>query len=327
MPNEYKEYIHLIKEAKFASISSIAQICNASACLSHSSGPWILDFGACDHLSTNKDIFSFLTITSPLPMITLANGSQTMAKRIGSACHLPFVPLTFVLYVLDSLFNLISINKLTRDLNCLITFSDNSVTLQDQSTGRTIGIRREFQGLFHLSLPSSFTVCTSLDTPLLIHNRLGHPNISKFRKMVPCFSSLSLIECESCQLGKHTRFSTFPLMSLVVSVLSIFLLLDKTSSQPKPRNVSSSVIPDFNKDITAILLIHIDILSFPMSHFFRTLLCFLPPTLPVLMSYFYPFFIPFRKPHLYLRLLHIDHCRFILVARVLTPSLRLTHLL
>ena len=77
-------------------------------------------------------------------MITLANGSQTMAKGIDSACHLPSVPLTFNLYVPDCPFNLISISKLTRDLNCLITFSDNSVALQDRSTGRTIGIGLEF---------------------------------------------------------------------------------------------------------------------------------------------------------------------------------------
>ena len=38
-------------------------------------------------------------------------------------------------------------------------------------------------------------------------------------------------------------------MSLLVYVLSIFLLLDKTSSQPKPRSVSSSIIPNFNVDI------------------------------------------------------------------------------
>ena len=47
---------------------------------------WILDSGASDHLSGNKDLFSSLTTTSPLPMITLANGTQTMAKGIGSAC-------------------------------------------------------------------------------------------------------------------------------------------------------------------------------------------------------------------------------------------------
>ena len=131
-------------------------------------------------------------------MTTLANGSQTMAKGISSACPLPSVPLTYVLYVPDCPFNLIYISKLTRDINCLITFYDNYVTLQDRSMGRTIGIGREFQGLFHLSSPSSSTACTSMDTHLLIHNRLCHPNISKFRIMVPRFSSLSSIECESC---------------------------------------------------------------------------------------------------------------------------------
>ena len=44
-----------------------------------------------------------------------------------------------------------------------------------------------------------------MDTPLLIHGHLGHSNISKFWIMVPHFSNLSSIECESCQLGKHTR--------------------------------------------------------------------------------------------------------------------------
>ena len=86
----------------------------------------ILDSGVSDHLSDNKDLFSSLTITSSLSMITLANGSQTMAKRIGLTYRFPSVPITFVLYVFYSPFNLISISKLTRDLNCLITFSDTS---------------------------------------------------------------------------------------------------------------------------------------------------------------------------------------------------------
>ena len=92
-----------------------------------------------------------LTILSPLPMITLANGTQTMAKGIGSACPLPSLPLTSILYVPDSPFNLICISKLIHDLNCLITFSHSCVTLHDRSTGRTIDIGHESQGLYHLS--------------------------------------------------------------------------------------------------------------------------------------------------------------------------------
>ena len=100
---------------------------------------------------------------------------------------------------------------------------------------------------------------------------------------------------------------------------------DKLSA--KATSVSSSVILGFNEVIVATFLIHIDTLSLLMSHFLRTLLCFLSPTLPVLMSYLYPFFILSLIPHLYLRLLYLDHCRFILVPRVLISGRRLTHLL
>ena len=91
--------------------------------------PWILDTGVSDHIFGNKDLFSSLTFSSPLPTITLANGSQTIAKGISSTCPLPSLPLTFVFYVPDFPFNLISISKLTRDLHCVLTFSHNSVTL------------------------------------------------------------------------------------------------------------------------------------------------------------------------------------------------------
>ena len=152
-------------------------------------------------------MFSFLTFTSPLPMVTLTNGSQTIAKGIGSACPRPSLPRTSGLCVPESPFNLIFISKLTRDLNCLITFSDHSITLQDRSTGQTIGIGRESQGLFHLSSHSPFTTYASMDTPLLSHNCFGHSNISKLQKMVLHCSSLSSIECDSCQLGKYTLVS------------------------------------------------------------------------------------------------------------------------
>ncbi|KAL6323576.1 hypothetical protein AAG906_039164 [Vitis piasezkii] len=160
---------------------------NTSACLTHTSslGPWILDSGASDHISGNKDLFSSITTTSALPTITLANGSQTVAKGIGLAHPLPSLPLTYVLYTPECSFNLISMSKITHTLNCSITFSDKFVTLQDRSTGKTIGIGCESQGLYHLTSPS---------TPV---------------KMVSHFSSLSSLACESCQLGKHTHVS-FP---------------------------------------------------------------------------------------------------------------------
>ena len=131
-----------------------------------------------------------------------------MAKGFGFAHPLPSLSLHSVLYAPECPFNLISISKIIRTLNCSITFYDKFVTLQDRSTGKMIGIGCESQGLYHLTSPSP-AVCISTDAPILIHSRLGHPSLSKFQKMVPSFSFLSSLACESFQLGKHTRVS-FP---------------------------------------------------------------------------------------------------------------------
>ena len=96
-PSEYEEYLRLTQAAKSSSIASVAQTGNVSSCLTHSSAPWILDTGASDHISGNKYLFSSLTFPSPLPTITLDNGSQTIAKGIDSVCPLPSLPLTSVL--------------------------------------------------------------------------------------------------------------------------------------------------------------------------------------------------------------------------------------
>ena len=113
-----------------------------------------------------------------------------MAKGIGLAHPLSSLPLHSVLYAPECPFNLISISKIIHTLNYSIPFSDKSVILQDQNTGKTIGIGRESQGLYHLTSPSFPAACISTDAPLLIHSRLGHSSLSKFQKTVPRFSTL-----------------------------------------------------------------------------------------------------------------------------------------
>ena len=83
-------------------------------------------------------------------------------------------------------------------------------------------------------------------------------------------------------------------------VCSVHILTPRQNKLSTKVMKCSSIIPGFNEVIVATLLIHIDILSLPMSHFLRNLLCSLLTTLPVLMSYLYPFFIPSWIPHLYL---------------------------
>ncbi|KAJ7959373.1 Retrovirus-related Pol polyprotein from transposon TNT 1-94 [Quillaja saponaria] len=72
------------------------------------------------------------------------------------------------------------------------------ITYLDRRTGQTIGTGRESQGLYHLTTqPTSSVACSTDVSPILIHNRLGHPSLSKLQKMVSRLSSLSSLNCES----------------------------------------------------------------------------------------------------------------------------------
>jgi len=48
-----------------------------------------------------------------------------------------------------------------------------------------------------------------MNSPSLIHARLGHPSLAMMQQLVPSFSNVSSLSCESCQLGKHIC-SSFP---------------------------------------------------------------------------------------------------------------------
>ncbi|RVX22605.1 Retrovirus-related Pol polyprotein from transposon TNT 1-94 [Vitis vinifera] len=143
-------------------------------CLSLRAPPHLRHLRLLLPLLPSLDLFSSITTTSDLPTVTLANGSQTVAKGIGLALPLPSLPLT-----------------------------------SDRSTGKTIGIGRESQGLYHLTSDSSPAVCISTDAPLLIHNRLGHPSLSKFQKMVPRFFHFVVASVDNAREYFSAQFTSF----------------------------------------------------------------------------------------------------------------------
>jgi len=160
-----------------SSTASVAHTGNSSACFSQSSsiGPWVLDSGASDHVTGNKSLFSSLCTSGFLPAITSANGSQSRSKGVGTVQILLSLSVSSVLYVSSCPFNLLSISRLTRSHDCIVTFTKSNVVVQDRISGRTIGVGHESQGLYYLSLSS--TTCSATTSPLIIHSQLGHPSL------------------------------------------------------------------------------------------------------------------------------------------------------
>jgi hypothetical protein len=222
---------------------------NSVVYLSHTTGLWILDSGASDHVVGNPSLISNLSPPKIPHNITLANASKAQVTGIGQASPLPSLPLNYVLFVLGSAFNLISVSKLTQSLNWSITFSYDSFLIQDRSTGKTIGTGSESHGLYYLhSHPS--TICGVSTSPDIIHRRLGHPSLVKLKVLVPHLSYLKPLDCESCQLGKHVRVS-FPSSANKKSISPFDIIhSDVWGPSRVPSNLGYKYYVTFNDDFS-----------------------------------------------------------------------------
>lgn len=58
---------------------------------------------------------------------------------------------------------------------------------------------------YHLNSHKFSALCSVFDSPDLIHIQSEHSTLSKLQKIAPSLSKLSMVDCESCQLG-----ATFP---------------------------------------------------------------------------------------------------------------------
>ncbi|KAK2970837.1 hypothetical protein RJ640_016633 [Escallonia rubra] len=114
--------------------------------------------------------------------------------------------------ILPSLaFNLMSVSRLTKDLNCCISFFPDHCLFQDLMTKQTIGKGHVSDGLYILDawVPRS-VACSGVVSPFEAHCRLGHPSLPVLKKLCPQFHDISSVDCESCHFAKHHRSSLSP---------------------------------------------------------------------------------------------------------------------
>ena len=111
--------------------------------------------------------------------------------------------LLIMFFVPESHFNLLSFSHITCSFDCIISFTKDSVRLQDRISGRIIGTECESYGLYYLRTTTH--VGTVMDSPFLLHAQLGHPSFAKMQQLVPSLSKLSNLFVKSCHLRKQSR--------------------------------------------------------------------------------------------------------------------------
>ncbi|KAK9733756.1 hypothetical protein RND81_04G090200 [Saponaria officinalis] len=147
-PTIYHQLMHVLRNAGQPTVTNAAQSVPSSsnfagittqlpvvyACNSS----WILYTGASDHMCFNKDLFSDIRTISKLYVISLPNGQFITINYVGTVPITSEISLQNVLFVPSFKYNLLSIFKLAKQFDSIISFTPNFCFMQGSSTKKPL---------------------------------------------------------------------------------------------------------------------------------------------------------------------------------------------
>ena len=148
----------LFSTGKPTSTTKVAQKGNFSHALNISKGKrksWIVDSRASDHMTGDITVFDNYSPCHDHSTVQITDGTLSKVVGKGSVVISEDITLNSVLYVPKLDCNLLSISKLSNDLNCVTKFSPNVCVFQILGSGKTIGSAEECDGLYLLQVKDS----------------------------------------------------------------------------------------------------------------------------------------------------------------------------
>ena len=118
--------------------------------------------------------------------------------------------LSKLLFVPNLSCNLVSVAKITKELNCTVTFFDDSCILQDRISKKPIGVGRQRDGVYFYDEAPLKIQSHAVKTSDLWRKRMGHPSnevMSLFAKELdfPDYVRSKNKMCDACYRAKQTR--------------------------------------------------------------------------------------------------------------------------
>uniref|UniRef100_A0A251UYU1 Putative GAG-pre-integrase domain, Gag-polypeptide of LTR copia-type n=1 Tax=Helianthus annuus TaxID=4232 RepID=A0A251UYU1_HELAN len=165
---------------------------------------WVVDSGSTERITYNNHILQNRTQRPFETPVVIPSGDAIPVEGRGEYTLPGGTKIKDVLYIPKFTCNLLSVNRLSNDLQSAITFFPDFCVMQKLHTRSLIGAGKCKRGLYRMGLfeDGRRALMTSGDT---WHKRLGHASNEKlthidFLSKVP-FNKL----CDSCSKAKHAR--------------------------------------------------------------------------------------------------------------------------
>ncbi|KAI8567465.1 hypothetical protein RHMOL_Rhmol02G0123900 [Rhododendron molle] len=155
---------------------------------------WYLDSAATNHVTNDAQNLDYYQPYSGFDQVTVGNGASLPIQHTGKGL-LPTPNYSFqlnkVLHIPSMATNLLSINQLTKDNQCTVTFDSDSLVIQDKVTRQVLHRGANVNGLYQFvsSSPQAFinttpVVSSSTSFTQQWHQLLGHPSSIKFQHIL-----------------------------------------------------------------------------------------------------------------------------------------------
>jgi Integrase core domain/GAG-pre-integrase domain len=161
--------------------------------------------------------------------VRVANGMKARINGIGEI-NLFSIKIKNILYIESFSTNLISIPKLTQELNCNINFSSKIVEFQDRKTGKMIGKGKRENNLYILESQEKKCFVVKNKDMELWHKRLGHPSDRVLNRIFNYSSNT----CNTCGICKMAKQAKLPFSLSTSKTLSPFELVHSDVWGPAP---------------------------------------------------------------------------------------------
>ncbi|XP_076904346.1 uncharacterized protein LOC143559751 [Bidens hawaiensis] len=167
---------------------------------------WIIDSGATEHFTYDDSILKNITTRNFKGPVTIPNGASIPVEGRGDCTLSNGMTIKNVLHVPDFKCNLLTVSKISNDLQCVVTFFPSFCVMQDLHSKALIGAGECLKGLYKIGTMGKErqAMMTTVNT---WHKRLGHASISKLND-VSFIKGVSLNSkgvCDACVKAKFAR--------------------------------------------------------------------------------------------------------------------------
>ncbi|KAF5769630.1 putative RNA-directed DNA polymerase [Helianthus annuus] len=258
---QYQTLLKHLSENNDKAQGDVSRKANMAGMVNINNDDWIVDSGSTDHIVHKDGMLENASKARSETPVVIPNGESISGEATGDSTLMGGTKIGGVLYIPKFNCNLLSVSRLSRELNCVVSFYPDFCVMQGLHSKKLIGAGKCVHGLYRMGVLRDDRRVMTLKTDAEVwHSRLGHASTSKLSHI----ESLKNVSfgfkyhvCHACMKAKHTR-SIFPKSFIKSNECFELIHCDIWGKYRKPStglaNFFLTIVDDYSRGVWVYLI-------------------------------------------------------------------------